>query len=182
MTEAEARQGPASPAPAREEGAVPSGRLLRWAAGLLGGGVIVVLLWQAGALAFVWAGAVAGSRYVSSRFGLDPALTLAGFATAEAVYVGSIVLMLREAGRSHAWRDIRRFRARDLRLGTPRMLVLWWLNRASWVVFWTAVLAASWGRVPAWVSAVPVADIAIALFWGLVVTVGLRMPWWREDR
>jgi hypothetical protein len=99
-----------------------------------------------------------------------------GFVVAEALYIWTIAMMLASAGRSHDWSDIRSFRIRELRLDTPRMLMWWWLNRAVWAVFWGVIIVVTWGRVPWWATAAAAVDIAVNLFWGVVIAFGIKLP------
>jgi hypothetical protein len=140
-----------------------------------------LVLWRLGVLGSMWDGVERGGRFVAEQYGLDLRWTVAGFATAQAVYIWAVVMMLHEAGTKHvSWGDVRRFSLRDLKLGSPR--IMWWLtvNRMSWIVFWTAIIVITWGRVPWWATTAAFADNASTVFWWVVAAAGLNLPWWNR--
>jgi hypothetical protein len=156
------------------------GRPARWiaaAAVLLG----LLLLWRFGVLASAWEAIERGGHFVAVQYGIDLRLTVAGFATAQIVYIWSVAMMLKEAGKTDVtWRDIRRFKLRDLKLGNSRMMAWLAVNRMSWIVFWTVIIVVTWGRVPWWATTAAFADNASTVFWWVVAAAGLNLPWWNR--
>jgi hypothetical protein len=154
-----------------------------WTAATGGAALAVVLLWRFGVLEQAWQGIVDGGTFVAERYGIDLRAAIGGFALAEAVYVGSIVVMLHEAGTRHVqWRDIRHFKLRDLRLGSPRMMFWLTVNRMSWIVYWTMIIVVTWSRVPWWATAAAFADNVSTVFWWVVAVAGLKLPWWNRGK
>lgn len=161
----------------------PSRRAYFLAATAAGIALATLLMWRFGVLTWAWRGIVEGGTFVAGRYGIDLRAAIGGFALAEVVYLGSIVVMLHEAGTRHVhWDDIRHFSLRHLRLGTRRMMFWLTVNRMSWIVYWTAIIIVTWGRVPWWATTAAFADNASTVFWWMVAAAGLKMPWWNRGK
>lgn len=123
---------------------------------------------------------VTTAQHVHGDYGIDVGLSLALFGIGEVFFIASIALMLREVGESISWSAIRKFKIRDLNLGSPRMVALLWVNRASWVIPWLVVIAMSIGRVPWWATGAALVEVGSTLALGVLLTAGLRLPWWNN--
>ena len=140
--------------------------------------VVIVLF---GVTRWGWAEAAVQTAEAAHRdYGVDVPLALALFGVGEVVFIGSVAMMLREAGSRVTWRRIHAFKIRSLNLGSPRMTVWLWINRASWVVPWVIVILLSLGRVPWWATAAALAEVGATLGLGIVLTLGLKLPWWND--
>lgn len=143
---------------------------------LLALGLLATLLYLTGAMASAWGWLRDSGRQISERYNLDITATIIAFALAEAVYVATVAGLLVEAGKGSGWSEISRFRIRDIKLDTPRLMAWWWANRAVWAAFWGAIIAITWGRVPWWATGAAAVDIAVNLAWGVVIAFGIRLP------
>jgi hypothetical protein len=149
----------------------------------LAGSVLVTLLIAVGVFRWGWGDSVVAlSQSVHAQYGIDVPLALLLFGGGELVFIGSTAMMLREAGSQVTWRTVRAFKLKDLNLGNRRMMGWLWVNRASWIVPWVAVIALSLGKVPWWVSGAALAEVAATFAVGLLITLGLKLPWWNRAR
>jgi hypothetical protein len=124
--------------------------------------------------------AIATAALVHERYGIDIPLALALFGLGEIVFCCSIGAMLAETGKQVSWHNIHEFKLRSLHLGSKRMLRWLWVNRLSWVVPWLVVIVMSLGRVPWWATGAAMVEVGMTLGLGILVSLGLRLPWWNE--
>lgn len=136
--------------------------------------VVGVLRWDWGQ--FV----VETAEAVNKKYGVSIPLAVALFGIGELLFIGSVAMMLKEAGTKVTWHNIHAFKLKDLNLGSRRMTAWLWVNRASWVVPWVIVILLSLGKVPWWATAAALTEVGVTLALGIVLTLGLKLPWWNN--
>ncbi len=141
-----------------------------------------LLLASLGAWGWIWGEVQQVAAEVHQRYGVDLPAAMALFAVGEVLFLGSIAMMLREAGQRVTWKKLHEFKIRDLNLGSRSMMGWLWVNRLSWIVPWLVVIAMSWGHVPWPVTTAALAEVAATFALGMLVSLGLRLPWWNSER
>lgn len=144
--------------------------------------VLLLMLFITGVVQWDWGHSVVHmAQSVHDTYGIDIPVAIGFFGVGEALFVVSVAMMLREAGGQVTWGNIRAFKMKNLNLGSRRMLGWLWVNRLAWIVPWVLVIVVSLGKVPWWATLAALGEAGATFAVGMVISLGLRLPWWNEE-